>query len=563
MRTRIYKVFKSFIVVIILVQAFSASSQQQPQFTHFDEAQVFFNPSTVGLNDWFGGRLLGRWQWVGFEGAPTTYAASVEYGHDSKQIGTGIGFIFDETAEFQNSIIQLNASYRIKFKKDQFISMGLSGVINSLSQNLSDVFVLNDETLFSSDIQETKFNTGLGVYYQSSNWWAGLSVPYMLNSQFEQEGVKFFNQRRHYYLQFGHNYTINPELELISTAQVVTTSGSAINWNTTFVGWYQDLVGVGLGTRNVETMNFLFKTKLKDGISIGYAYDMVINDDLSQLANSSHEVILTYNTSRFTKTSSRDKDGDGVKNKLDKCPNVYGSEINNGCPLPDLDDDGVPDVTDKCPEISGPIALAGCPDSDGDGVIDKIDECPNNAGKMEDKGCPDTDGDGVHDDLDLCPLEPGFTRYRGCPDTDGDRIIDLEDDCPTISGSIENNGCPPVSNKAKYLLKSATSAIVFEEGEFDLNERAKTSLNRIANELINNEIYNLRISVYSDNSGDAISKYKLTQRRADEIKKYLISRGVDAARLDAKGFGGANPVSENFTSEGRAKNNRVEFDIFY
>ena len=86
----------------------------------------------------------------------------------------------------------------------------------------------------------------------------------------------------------------------------------------------------------------------------------------------------------------KDKDGDGVPNKTDKCPKVAGPAENNGCPWPDKDADGVPDQKDGCPEIVGPIDNDGCPwpDSDNDGILDKDDACPTKPGIPEYKGCP-------------------------------------------------------------------------------------------------------------------------------------------------------------------------------
>ncbi|MDR4892623.1 MULTISPECIES: vWA domain-containing protein [unclassified Chryseobacterium] len=85
----------------------------------------------------------------------------------------------------------------------------------------------------------------------------------------------------------------------------------------------------------------------------------------------------------------------------------------------DKDQDGIPNKLDKCPDIAGPIENEGCPwvESDGDGVIDKDDACPTVAGPPENNGCPwpDTDGDGILDKDDACPTVPGLPEYNGCP----------------------------------------------------------------------------------------------------------------------------------------------------
>lgn len=97
-----------------------------------------------------------------------------------------------------------------------------------------------------------------------------------------------------------------------------------------------------------------------------------------------------------------DQDGDGVKDRKDKCPDTpAGVAVDeDGCPL-DGDGDGVPDYQDDCPTEAGPAKFNGCPDTDGDGIPDKDDDCPEEAGLAKFNGCPDSDEDGVIDSKDL------------------------------------------------------------------------------------------------------------------------------------------------------------------
>jgi hypothetical protein len=130
-----------------------------------------------------------------------------------------------------------------------------------------------------------------------------------------------------------------------------------------------------------------------------------------------------------------DRDGDGVPNPEDSCPNQPGPASNNGCPIipppppPDGDGDGVPDAEDSCPNQPGPASNSGCP----------IISPP-----------PDGDGDGVPDAEDSCPSQPGPASNNGCPilpappDGDGDSVPDAEDSCPSQPGPASNNGCPTI-----------------------------------------------------------------------------------------------------------------------
>jgi hypothetical protein len=143
-----------------------------------------------------------------------------------------------------------------------------------------------------------------------------------------------------------------------------------------------------------------------------------------------------------------DRDGDGVADEDDSCPDEPGLATLAGCP--DRDGDGVADSDDACPEEVGTAEAGGCPlvgegDRDGDGVLDDSDACADEPGPQRTDGCPDGDGDGVADADDACPSEPGVGEQSGCPaasDLDGDGVSDEDDDCPVESGSAAQGGCP-------------------------------------------------------------------------------------------------------------------------
>jgi len=142
-----------------------------------------------------------------------------------------------------------------------------------------------------------------------------------------------------------------------------------------------------------------------------------------------------------------DRDGDGIDDVLDACPEEPGGG-EDGCPLPgDADGDGISDGEDLCPTLPGEYGF-GCPDRDGDGVPDHLDEDPDEVGPADLDGAPDSDGDGVPDVEDLAPEDPGDPEDGGAPesgagDRDGDGAADDVDPCPDDAGAPEDGYCPP------------------------------------------------------------------------------------------------------------------------
>ncbi|MDP1728268.1 MAG: DUF5723 family protein [Bacteroidota bacterium] len=261
-----------------------------------------------------------------------------------------------------------------------------------------------------------------------------------------------------------------------------------------------------------------------------------------------------------------DKDHDGVADKYDLCPSDSGAVINKGCP--DDDNDGVLNKNDECPKVFGSKITRGCPDMDKDSVADKNDECPGVPGPVRLKGCPDTDGDGIINKNDSCIGEAGPASTKGCPDTDNDGIPDKSDNCPTEAGTVESGGCPEIdpslvqlSVEEKKVLSEAFSNLEFVSGTAKISDKSKESLAGLAELLTVKADYKLEISGHTDNVGKESANQKLSQNRANAVKNFLISKGINGTRILAKGFGSKVPVYLNDTPEGRQRNRRVEFKI--
>ena len=265
----------------------------------------------------------------------------------------------------------------------------------------------------------------------------------------------------------------------------------------------------------------------------------------------------------------KDADRDGVVDANDRCPNTpAGTMVDaNGCPR-DSDRDGVADASDKCPNTPAGTAVdpSGCPrDSDRDGVPDASDKCPNTpAGTAVDAtGCTsDADRDGVADAADVCPDTPAGTPVDrfGCPrDADGDGVTDDRDQCPaTVAGmTVDPKGCPSAFQVGQPLVLTGVN---FQTGKAVLLPASQGILDEVAHSLIDNPDVNVEVGGHTDNVGSEAANLRLSQARADAVREYLVGKGVPAGRVTAKGYGEANPVANNATAAGRAANRRVELN---
>jgi OOP family OmpA-OmpF porin len=168
----------------------------------------------------------------------------------------------------------------------------------------------------------------------------------------------------------------------------------------------------------------------------------------------------------------------------------------------------------------------------------------------------DSDGDGVKDSMDKCPGTPAGRAVNadGCElDSDGDGVVDAMDKCPdTPAGTkVLANGCP-VPKVVKL------EGVNFTSGTATFVAGANAKLDQAVQALKDNPTIGVEIAGHTDSQGDAELNRKLSQQRADAVRKYLISGGVSPDQVTAKGYGEDEPVAGNDTADGRAQNRRVE-----
>ena len=321
--------------------------------------------------------------------------------------------------------------------------------------------------------------------------------------------------------------------------------------------WFQPFLSAGVGAHKYKVYYGAF-------IPVGIGFKVNFFDEASLFFNSQYRIPVTVETGNYHFYNSigvagiigkkreepvkvveipqapKDSDGDGITDDLDKCPQVPGVAKYEGCPIPDTDKDGVNDEIDKCPTVPGLARYEGCP-------------------------VPDTDKDGINDEEDKCKDTPGVARYQGCPvpDKDSDGVNDEEDKCPDVPGTIANQGCPDIKEEITKKVNYAAQNILFITGSFKLAAKSNKGLDEVVKILQNDQDLKISIEGHTDHVGDAAKNQTLSENRANAVKQYFVRKGIDESRITANGFGEDQPISDNNTAAGRAKNRRVEMKLSY
>ena len=160
----------------------------------------------------------------------------------------------------------------------------------------------------------------------------------------------------------------------------------------------------------------------------------------------------------------------------------------------------------------------------------------------------DTDGDGVADKLDKCPDTPTGTVVdgAGCP---------LKTPAPVVQEKII------VTEADRKVVADAIKNLEFDLGKATIRAKSFSTLNRVAALLIQKN-FSLKLAGHTDNTGSDALNMRLSKDRAESIRSYLVSQGANASRIEATGYGEAQPIATNKTAAGRQQNRRVEFTLF-
>jgi outer membrane protein OmpA-like peptidoglycan-associated protein len=439
-------------------------------------------------------------------------------------------------------------------KKILLVIMSLGLVISSFGQgqykkrpSFGIHFVLNDFKTAQSIRSVGLANTvNTKVWHKSNTMTPGIAISYF---QGLNNNLDFVGSLSGSFLKYPNAKVIAPEsllllegsatanLKLLSDKYIAVPFLTAGIGASKFGGYYSAFLPFGIGAQ------------------------VKIVDEVFIMINSQYRVPVTENGSYHFYHSL------GVAAPLFKKPEPAPVVVSLPVvePPKDRDGDGILDVDDKCPDVPGLAAFQGCPDRDGDGITDAEDKCPDVPGFARYQGCPipDTDKDGINDEVDKCPTVPGVARYQGCPipDTDGDGVNDEEDKCINEKGPASNYGCPIISEEIIKRVNLAAKNVFFATASDKLLKQSNKRLDDVVAILNENPTYKIQIDGHTDTQGKDDYNLDLSNRRAASVKAYLVSKGIAESRLNSTGYGETKPIADNTKAAGRAQNRRVEMTL--
>lgn len=520
-----------------------------------------YNPGVAGSTEYVDVRFGLRSQWMGETSAPQTQILSAHGKLKKLPIGLG-GYAFNDVAgRLQRTGGSVVMSYSHLFENGSRLCLGVAGGLYNFRLNTSSTSSFtNDPTLSNAMMGMSRPDFNAGVYYRDqSGFFVGASVPQVAGGQLNfsddlntTDGPKLV---RHYYFLGGYDYAVNDKITIQPSFLVKKTQAAPTQFDISLIASMKNGLWGGLTYRTEDAIAAMLGFNISRKLSLGYAYDLTTSQ-LNNFSNGSHEISIGYKLG----LKDEDKDEDGIPDHKDECPEEPGTAENKGCPdeenneaeeeeneeEKDTDKDGILDKDDKCVNVPGLEANDGCPwgDRDDDGIRDDVDKCPDISGLASNEGCPltDRDNDGIVDNKDNCPDVAGSMANIGCPgepkndDHDGDGIPNAIDKCPTVPG-YDGEGCPRVSDAEREILDLAIRNLYFDTDKAIIKQGGYRYLDNLAELLIRKRDYRISVKGFADPRGDEYHNLRLSQRRAESVRNYLLNRGVRREQMHVDYFG--------------------------
>lgn len=294
------KIF-SFILLTSFVCS-SAFSQSEPMYSQYMYNMAAINPAYAGNRGATNLNYFGRSQWSGIPGAPKTHSLSLDGATINGKFGLGVQLYNDQIGVFKTNGANLMASTRVRVSETGVLSGGIQVGLMNQRKNFTDVANIYDKNdpMFMANQNSTDPTIGLGIFYNTDKFYAGVSVPNLLKSTNFNTAGNNKEKNYHLFLTTGYVFDISESVKLKPSTLVKIVRGAPIELDFNANVWLRDIIGLGVSYRTGDALIGMAEFQLSKQLRIGYAYDYTISD-LRTIAGSTNEVMFRFEFGKETK----------------------------------------------------------------------------------------------------------------------------------------------------------------------------------------------------------------------------------------------------------------------
>ncbi len=294
-------------ITVLLAGLWSATlvGQQDAQYTQYMYNTMSVNPAYAGSRGQLSLAALYRSQWMGLDGAPETFTLNLHSPIRNSRVGYGVSVVHDNIGDgvVQETYLDAVVSYTVNVSRDARLSFGLKAGGNMLSLDFSGLRNFDAEPVQTDNI-DNRFspNFGVGVYYHTDRFYAGLSAPNLLQSEYfdnnqqDANDVQFLSTERiNFYMITGYVFDLNYNLKFKPALLTKVVSGAPLQLDLSASFLFNEKFSFGAAYRWDAAISGLIGFQLNQQLMIGLAYDRETTElGGTQFNDGSFEVFLRW-----------------------------------------------------------------------------------------------------------------------------------------------------------------------------------------------------------------------------------------------------------------------------
>jgi len=310
---------KMALVVLGILFVLQSNAQQEVIYSQYMFNTLAINPSYAGSRDVLSLTTLCRYQWLGVDGAPTTYSFTLDMPVKNEKMGLGLMAYTDAIGVSRTTGVNVPYAYRVKVGSKTTLALGVQLGVDYISNNLSNVANIGiNDPVFSeaSNVNKMFPNAGAGLFLSNDKGYIGVSAPKLIEnklSSYTIDGETFeTTQRRHFFAMMG--FVIGKgNVKLKPSTMLRYTKGAPLGIDGNVNVWFRDKIAIGVSARKsqatlsgqevMDALIGIFELQLTPQLRIGYSYDynMTSLNSISQTNKANrltgtptHEGLLRY-----------------------------------------------------------------------------------------------------------------------------------------------------------------------------------------------------------------------------------------------------------------------------
>ncbi len=291
-----------YILIFLLFAIVTEAQEKSILYSHYSFNGLAINPAYTGSHDMLSASVTHRSQWIGFEGAPSYNTLSIHTPYKNTRMGLGLLLMNESIGLRKYTSIYANYAHRMEVGRGK-LSLGLKGGISTGKYESADLD--NDITAGRNSIRYLLPNFGVGAYYYTRRFYAGLSVPLLMGFKADGGEVVAYHDfsKYSYYLTTGVMLGLAQDWQIEPSALVEYQNAGGVVADAGMKFIYKDALKLGVSYRSKQAVIVLLDFKVNYQLRIGAAYDYGLSE-INEYNRGSVEIALEYNFGYRIKASN-------------------------------------------------------------------------------------------------------------------------------------------------------------------------------------------------------------------------------------------------------------------